>query len=173
MLFKRRHRQLIAFLAVHHIYNVSYKLRNVALCRHFINCICPVRGDLKFFHITDTAFNRLIIQLNNRLTGLLEIALVNAIFHFLNGKGKRNDIRQSKECRLQYRIGAIAQPDFMCDFCRIDDVHLCIFLYKIPFHLCRDMVCKLLLAPCTVEKKCAVLLQIRGHVISSQIGRLM
>ena len=126
---------------------------------------CGIDGELFVFA---TAVNRSVVLVDHVLT-FLAVRLDDEFLHLLDGEVDGDNFGDAEECALENGVGAVAQTDFLCNFCRIDIVNRDVVVGEIFLNLCREVFGKLLAFPDGIEKECAVVAQTAGHVIHVEV----
>ena len=110
------------------------------------------------------------IVLVNDILSLLAIALDDEFLHLLNSQVNGDHFSDAEECALENGVGAVAQPDFLCDFGGVDVVDGDVVVSEIFLDFCGEVLGQFLAFPDCVEQEGAVVAQTACHIIHVKVG---
>ena len=165
-------RQLVALLLVERHDDVADERGHVLrLCDRLVGRVRPCRRDLDLDGRLNAEIDRLIVHVDDLLTGLLEVGIIVVLLHILDREVHRDDLGQREERALKDIVGALAEADGRRQLCRVDDVEVCVLAREVALHLRREMLLKLLDRPRAVEQEGAAVLEVCGDIVLFNVGR--
>ena len=165
-------RQLVALLLVERHDDVTDERGHVLrLCNRFIGRVRPCSRDLDLDGRLNAEVDRLVVHVDDLLTGLLEIGVIVVLLHILDREVHRDDLGQREERALEDIVGALAESDGRRQLCRVDDVEVCVLAREVALHLRREVLLELLDRPRTVEQEGAAVLEVCGDIVLFNVGR--
>lgn len=168
---ERGNGEIIPFLPVHDIANVSYELGTI----HFSNeaafsCMCPFFGNGDFNGSRDTRIDCRIVHVDYVLA-FPPVGLLISVFQVFHGICFGNDICEMEESGLHNHIDTSAETDILRDFKSINDVKFRMERGQLPFQRCRKGVLQVFRSPLAVQEKDAARFEAAEQVILIHVGR--
>ena len=161
--------QLVAFLCVHGFNDILNEFCCLSCCCSFcIFCSCPGSRDFNLNSAIYTTVNSSIVHVQDCVT-LLTIGFCDSCFHVFYSLINGDDVSQLEECSLQNCVDSVAQTDFACDSCTIDDVEVCILSSQLSFQFCGQLFIQFVYSPCCVQQECTIGVQFCNHVVQMNI----
>ena len=172
VLLEYGNRQLVALLLVERHDDVADERGHVLrLCNRLVGRVRPCSRDLDLDGRLNAEVDRLIVHVDDLLTGLLEVGVIVVLLHVLDREVHRDDLGEGEERTLKDVVGALAEADGSRQLCRVDDVEVCVLAREVALHLCREMLLKLLDRPRAVEQEGAAVLEVCGDIVLFDVGR--
>ena len=163
--------EIVPFLPVHDIANVSYELGTI----HFSNeaafsCMCPFFGNGDFNGSRDTRIDCRIVHVDYVLA-FPPVGMFIGVFQVFHSICFGNDLCQMEESGLHNHIDPSAETDFLRDFKSINDVKFRMERGQLPFQRCRKGVLQVFRSPLAVQEKDAARFEAAEQVILIHVGR--
>ena len=160
------------FLTVHDVDDFLDKGWGFVLLGSILS-IFPVFGNSDAVELVDAVIDGGIVLIDNSLTLLDKVGLIDGFLHGLDGFFHRNDAKELKESSLKDRIGAVAKADGTSNGRCVDGIEFGFFGIKGALHGSRQVPVKVFIAPGAVKKECAAFFEVLHHIIFCHVARCM
>ncbi len=166
-------RQIVSFLCVHHVYDVTDKLRTVtAVSGHFVGQALPFSGYVYFHQVSffSTGIYGSVVHVYHSFP-FLAVRLHNGSLHLFYSQFVGNNIGNLEKCTLHNRVGAISQSQFLADFRTVDDIEVDFVFRQVFFHVIGQVLSRFFCIPQRVQQEGTAFFQPFQYIILVNVGR--
>ena len=161
------HLEAVAVLSVDGAHEVFDEGVFVFACLFFYGEVAPCGVHIEF-GVFAASVNSCVVFVNHVLT-FLAVALDDEFFHLFYGEVYGYNFSDAEECALENCVGAVAESDFLSDFCCVNVVYGDVVVGEVFFDLVGEVLCEFLAFPDCVQQECAAVAETACHIVQVQV----